>query len=279
MAPGLYVVATPIGNLGDLSPRAGELLRKADLVLCEDTRVTMRLMQHLGIRRRLMAYNDHNAPMVRPIVMEKLRASECVALVSDAGTPCISDPGFKLVREAADAGIAVRAVPGASAVLAALSIAGLPTDRFLFAGFLPPRQAARRSTLTGLAALDATLVFLESPGRLADMLADAAATLGQRQAAVARELTKLFEEVRRGPLEELAAHYAHEGQPKGEITVVIGPPSGDVATPADLDQRLRDALLEMRPRQAAAAVASATGLPVNRLYERILELRRLDEGG
>lgn len=278
LAAGLYVVATPIGNLGDLAPRAGDILCRADLVVCEDTRVTLRLLQYLKARRPLLAYNDHNAPAVRPRILEALAEGQTVALVSDAGTPCVSDPGFKLVRAAVEQGITVRAVPGPSAPLAALSIAGLPTDRFLFAGFLPARQAARRSALAELAALRATLLFLESPGRLAGFLEDAAEVLGPRQAAVTRELTKLYEEVRRGTLVELEAAYRDAQPPKGEITIVIGPPAEQAAAPADLDLRLRDALIEMPPRKAAAAVAEATGIPANQLYERILALRREDRG-
>jgi 16S rRNA (cytidine1402-2'-O)-methyltransferase len=277
LAPGLHVVATPIGNLGDLSPRAREVLAAADVVACEDTRVTGLLLHRLGERRRLVIYNDHNAPEVRPRLLAELAAGRTVALVSDAGTPCIADPGFKLVREAAAAGVPVRAVPGPSAVMAALSVAGLPTDRFFFAGFLPPRRAARRTALAELGAVPATLVLLEAPSRLAACLADAADVLGPREAAIARELTKLFEEVRRGDLATLAAAAAEAGPPKGEIVLVIGPPDPQAAKEA-LDQEEIDAALLLaartqRPRAAAAAVAATTGLPVNALYERLTRLR------
>ncbi len=275
--PGLYVVATPIGNLGDLSPRAGEVLAAADIVACEDTRVTGFLLHRLGARRSLVVYNDHNAPEVRPRLLAELTAGRSVALVSDAGTPCIADPGFKLVREAAAAGLPVRAVPGPSAVMAALSVAGLPTDRFMFAGFLPPRRAARRAALTELVAVPATLVLLEAPSRLAACLADAAEVLGPREAAIARELTKLFEEVRRGDLATLAAAAAETGPPKGEIVLVIAPPDRQAALEALDDEEVDAALVEaartQRPRAAAAAVAATTGLPVNQLYERLTRLR------
>ncbi len=270
------MVATPIGNLGDLTPRALEVLAGADVVACEDTRVTGLMLHRLGGRRNLIAYNDHNAPQVRPRLLAELGAGRTVALVSDAGTPCIADPGLKLVREAAAAGVAVRAVPGASAVMAALSVAGLPTDRFLFAGFLPPRRAARRAALAELAPVPATLVVLEAPGRLAACLADAAELLGPREAAIARELTKLFEEVRRGDLGTLAAAAAAAGPPKGEIVLVIGPPDARAAPTVDaaaVDAALAEAARTRRPRAAAAAVAATTGLPVNELYERLRQLR------
>ncbi len=275
--PGLYVVATPIGNLGDLSPRAKDVLAAADVVACEDTRVTGFLLHRLEARRSLVVYNDHNAPEVRPRLLAELAAGRSVALVSDAGTPCIADPGFKLVREAAAAGQAVRAVPGPSAVMAALSVAGLPTDRFMFAGFLPPRRTARRAALSELAAVPATLVLLEAPSRLAACLADAAEILGPREAAIARELTKLFEEVRRGDLAALASAAAEAGPPKGEIVLVIAPPDRQAAREALDDEEVDAALVEaartQRPRAAAAAVAATTGLPVNQLYERLTRLR------
>jgi 16S rRNA (cytidine1402-2'-O)-methyltransferase len=272
----LWVVATPIGNLGDLSPRARSVLEEADLVVCEDSRVTGGLLHKLGIKASLAVYNDHNAPEVRPHLLQRLNAGAAVALVSDAGTPCISDPGYRLVRAAHEAGIPVRAVPGPSAPAAALSIAGLPTDRFLFAGFLPPRTSARRSALDELAAVRATLVLLESGPRLAALLADAFAVLGPREAAVARELTKLHEEVRRGTLASLAAAYATAPAPKGEIVLLIGPPAATPAEAADegaVDRALLTALRDHRPRDAAALVAAASGLPANRLYRRIVELR------
>lgn len=276
--PGLWVVATPIGNLGDVTARARDVLAGADLVICEDTRITSRLMARIGARRPMVSYNDHNAPRVRPELLAKLRGGAALALVSDAGTPCISDPGFKLVRAALDEGMPVRAVPGPSSVTAALSIAGLPTDRFLFVGFLPPRTAARRAALDEIAQVRATLVILESPGRLAALLAAAAASLGTREAAIARELTKVFEEVRHGTLGELAAHYAAAAMPKGEIVVLIGPPASVAAASLeDVDARLGEALARLPPRRAAAEVAKATGRAANELYARVLERRRGDD--
>lgn len=274
LAPGLWVVATPIGNLGDVSRRAAAVLAEVDLVVCEDTRVTARLLAHLGLKRPLLAYNDHSAARLRPGLLDRLRQGQRLALVSDAGTPCISDPGYRLVREAQEAGLRVRAVPGPSAVLAALSIAGLPTDRFFFAGFLPPRTSARRQALAELATVPATLVFLESGPRLAAMLGDASAVLGRREAAVARELTKLFEEVRRGELANLATAYTAATTPKGEIVVVVGPPGvPPEIEPAALDAALLEAARTLQPRQAALQVGRACGLPSNRLYARLLELR------
>jgi 16S rRNA (cytidine1402-2'-O)-methyltransferase len=276
LAAGLYLVATPIGNLEDLTRRAERVLSTADIVACEDRRVTSRLMNRLGLRRPLALYHEHNAQAARPELLGRLQAGESVALVSDAGTPAISDPGFKLVRAALDQGSAVYPVPGPSAVLAALVASGLPTDRFLFQGFLPPRSAARRRVLAELAPVPATLVLFESPQRLGAMLADATAVLGSRQAAVARELTKLHEEHRGGTLAELAAHYAAAGPPKGEAVVVIGPPVADDDAPGDaeVDRLLRAALDAEKPRRAAADVAAVTGRSANELYRRALALAR-----
>jgi 16S rRNA (cytidine1402-2'-O)-methyltransferase len=274
-APGLYVVATPIGNLEDITVRALRVLATADLVLCEDTRVTGKLLHHLGTRATaLLPYHEHNAARVRPQVLARLEAGAVVALVSDAGTPLVSDPGYKLVREAAALGIPVVPVPGASAMLAALCAAGLPTDRFLFQGFLPAKPGARRRTLEELAAVPATLVLFESAQRLPAMLAEAAEVLGGRDAAVARELTKLHEEVRRDRLDRLAEHYAAAGAPRGEVVVVIGPPE-EAAAPSDeaVEAALREALQTEKPRAAAARVAAATGLPANELYRRVLAFR------
>jgi len=274
--PGLYLVATPIGNLEDLTARAERVLRRADRLVCEDRRVTSRLLRHLGIARPLDLYHEHNAQAARPRLLERLRAGESVALMSDAGTPAISDPGYKLVREAVAAGVPVHPIPGASAVLAGLIASGLPTDRFLFAGFLPPRPAARRRALSELGAVPATLVLFEAPQRLAASLADAAAVLGEREAAVARELTKLHEEVRRGSLPALAAAYAVEGAPRGELVIVVAPPAERPVERDDalVDELLRAALRAAKPRAAAGEVAAATGRSANVLYRRALLLTR-----
>jgi len=275
LAPGLHVAATPIGNLGDVTLRLLDALAAADLVACEDTRVTEKLLGRYGIAAKLLPYHEHNAAAMRPRLLAALAAGQAVLLVSDAGTPLISDPGFKLVRDAIEAGHPVIALPGPSAVTAALSIAGLPTDRFLFAGFLSSKSAARRTAIAELAPIQATLVLLESPARLAESLADLAAGLGPRPAAVTRELTKRFEEVRRGTLAELAAHYADAGPPKGEITLVIGPPAA--AAPAetvDIDDALRAAMEKFRLSEAVALVAAETGLPRKTVYARALALGR-----
>jgi 16S rRNA (cytidine1402-2'-O)-methyltransferase len=273
---GLAIVATPIGNAADITLRALSVLRGADLILCEDTRVSGKLMAMYGIPTRRMAYNDHNGDRVRPQVIERLRRGERVALISDAGMPLVSDPGFKLVREALAASLPVTVVPGASAPLAALALSGLPSDRFFFAGFLPNKSSARRDELAALAAVPATLIFFESPRRLAETLADMAAVLGDRPAAVARELTKLFEEVRRGTLAELAAHYAAAGPPRGEIVILLGPPEAAAAVPetgaGSLDDLLRAALAGSSLRDAAASVAAATGLRRRDVYARALAL-------
>ncbi len=273
-APGLYVTATPIGNLADISFRAIEVMRAADLVVCEDTRVTGKLLSHYGIATPMLAYYDHNAAKVRPRILARLGRGEVVVLVSDAGTPLVSDPGYKLVAAALAAGVAVLPVPGPSAVTAALSIAGLPTDRFLFVGYLPGRRAARRKELVELRAWRATLVALESPRRLPAALADMAEVLGPRPAAVAREMTKRFEEVRRGTLAELAALYRESGPPKGEAVVVVGPAEDEPVRAADIDAALEAALATMGVRDAAALVATATGAPRREVYARALALGR-----
>ena len=274
--PGLYLVATPIGNAADITLRALALLNHANLVACEDSRVSGPLLKRYGIATPLFPYHEHNAAKVRPQLIEKLKGGAVVALVSDAGTPLVNDPGYKLVRTCIEEGVAVTALPGASAVLAGLSLSGLPTDRFLYAGFPPPKQAARRKWLAELGGIPATLVLLESAQRLADSLADMAAVLGPaREAAVARELTKKFEEVRRGSLAELAAHYAESGPPRGEITLVIGPPDDAAkAESIDLDAALRDALGRFRLSEAVAAVAAETGLPRKAVYARALALSK-----
>jgi len=273
LAPGLYVVATPIGNLRDITLRALDVLAGADLVLAEDTRVTGKLLSAFDLSARLERHDEHAAERARPRALAALAEGQRVALVTDAGTPLVSDPGYRLVREAAAAGHPVFAIPGASALLAGLSIAGLPTDRFLFAGFPPPKSAARRTFLEELAGLRATLVFFEGGSRLAASLADMAAVLGEREAAVCRELTKLHETVVRGPLSALAGDPRFEA-PKGEIVVLVGPGRETQASAADADAALRDALTRLRPAEAAAEVAKALGLPRRDLYRRAMELKR-----
>lgn len=276
---GLYLVATPIGNAADITLRALDILKRADVVACEDTRLTGKLLARHGIRARLTPYHDHNAERARPALLERLSRGNSVALVSDAGTPLLSDPGYKLVKACRDAGLTVTAAPGASAAVTALILSGLPTDRFLFAGFLPPKQAARTKVLTELASVPATLVFFESPARLAASLADMAKVLGARPAAIARELTKLYEEVRRGTLAELADHYAKSGAPKGEVVVVVGGPIAPARPQAaDLDERIRQALAQESVRDAASRVAAETGLPRRDVYARALALANRAKG-
>lgn len=272
------IVATPIGNLGDLSPRAAAALRAADVVLCEDTRTTARLLAHAGVRARTEALHEHNEAARVPALLDQLRAGKRIALVSDAGTPLVSDPGYRLVRAAVAAGLPVGAVPGANAAVLALVLSGLPPQPFLFLGFPPPRQAARRAALARLrgierAGLAATLIWHEAPHRLAETLADLADALGPRPAAVARELTKRFEEVRRGTLPDLAAHYATEAA-RGEITLVVGPAPEEAADEDALDARLREALAGHSVKDAAVLVAGALGLPRKVVYARALELAR-----
>lgn len=276
LTPGLYVVATPIGNLGDVTLRALAVLRGADLLACEDTRVTSRLLARHGIRKTMTPYHDANADQARPRLLAQLRDGARIALVSDAGTPLISDPGYKLVREAVAAGVAVVPIPGPSSVLAALMVAGLPTDRFFFVGFLPSRHGQRVRALEEVRGVPATLVVLESTHRLAESLADMAAALGPREAVVARELTKRFEETVRGPLDVLAARYAAAGDPKGEVVVVIAPPSGEaeVVDDATVDAMLAAELVTLRAADAAALVAQRTGRPRREVYARALALRR-----
>jgi len=273
-APGLYLVATPIGNLGDITARGTALLASADLIACEDSRVTGRLLSLLGLPARpLLPYHEHNAEKVRPVLMAKLKAGAVVALVSDAGMPLLSDPGYRLVQDCLAEAVPVTSLPGAAAALVALQLSGLPCHRFLFEGFLPARTQARRRQLQELAPIPATLIFYESPQRLADSLADMRDVLGERNAAVARELTKLHEEVRRGTLAELAAHYTEKGPPKGELAVVVGPPAPVApATEEDIDRALATALETMSPRDAAAAVAAAQGHPRRAVYARALVL-------
>ncbi|MHA1536530.1 MAG: 16S rRNA (cytidine(1402)-2'-O)-methyltransferase [Alphaproteobacteria bacterium] len=276
--PGLYIVATPIGNLRDVTLRALDILAAADVIAAEDTRITGRLLKAYGIETASIPYHDHNAARARPGLMARLEGGAIVALVSDAGTPLISDPGFKLVEACVQAGISVYAAPGASALLAGLGVAGLPTDRFYFAGFLPPKQAARRKALDEIALVPGTLIFYESARRLAASLADMAAVLGERRASVARELTKRFEEVVRGSLGELAARYAGSGPPKGEIVIVVGPPARNEVSELEIDRALLAALDGASVKDAAADVAAAFGLPRRRLYERALVLSGKGKG-
>jgi 16S rRNA (cytidine1402-2'-O)-methyltransferase len=272
LAGGLYVVATPIGNLGDITLRALATLAGADLIACEDTRVTHKLLDRYGITTPLTAYHDHNAAKARPALLRRLAEGASVALVSDAGTPLVSDPGYKLVGAAQEAGHAVTALPGPSALLAALTVAGLPTDQFLFAGFLPPKQAARQARIAELKAIPATVVLFETGPRLAATLADLAAGLGPRDAAVCRELTKLHEEIRRGDLNTLAQG-ADAGESRGEIVLVIGPPpASDQPSAADTEALLREALTRSSLKDAVAEIAEATGAPRRQLYQRALEL-------
>jgi 16S rRNA (cytidine1402-2'-O)-methyltransferase len=274
LAPGLHIVATPIGNLGDITLRALAALAGADLIACEDTRVTRKLLDRYAIATPLTPYHDHNAAQARPALLRRLAEGAAIALVSDAGTPLISDPGFKLVRAAHDAGHPVTTLPGASSLLAALAVAGLPTDQFLFAGFLPPKAAARRSRIAELGRIRATLVLFETGPRLTATLADLAAGLGPREATVCRELTKLHEEIRRGDLETLAQNCA-ASELRGEIVLVIGPPSAPVEVSlSDADALLRQALARVSLKDAVGEVAEATGLPRRELYQRALALAK-----
>ena len=275
---GLHLVATPIGHLGDCSPRALETLEQADLVLCEDTRVTGKLLKLKGVERSLQPYHEHNAARMRPRVLDHLARGESVALASDAGTPLVSDPGYKLVRDVIDAGHEVLAVPGPSAALAALVVSALPTDRFLFGGFLPPRSSARRRAIDELSSVPATLVWFESARRLAASLADLADVLGPRPAAIARELTKAFEEVRRGSLTELAREIADEKTPRGEIVIVVGPPGAGDAVQSDeaVEEALREALETMGPSAAATMIAKMTDRSRKELYQKALMIRGED---
>jgi 16S rRNA (cytidine1402-2'-O)-methyltransferase len=277
---GLHIAATPIGNLGDITLRALEALAGADVIACEDTRVTRKLLDRYGIETPLTPYHDHNAAEARPKILGRLAAGESVVLVSDAGTPLVSDPGFKLVAAVREAGHLVTTLPGASSTLAALTVAGLPTDRFFFEGFLPPKEGARRTRIAELARIPATLVLFESGPRLGASLADLAEGLGPREAAVCRELTKLHEEVRPATLTELARHYASEAETRGEIVLVIAPPSDDAKPDAgELDALLRQALVRVSVKDAVSEVATATGLPRRDVYQRALSLAKEDDDG
>ncbi|HEX8388058.1 MAG TPA: 16S rRNA (cytidine(1402)-2'-O)-methyltransferase [Sphingomonas sp.] len=272
LEPGLYIVATPIGNLGDLSPRAADVLSRADVVAVEDSRVTGKLLNHLGVKRPMTPYHDHNAEGVRPGLVARM-GTQAVALVSDAGTPLISDPGYKLVRDARAAGRHVVTVPGPCAAVAALTLAGLPTDRFFYLGFLPAKAQARAQAIAEVAAVRATLVLYESGPRLGQCLQALADGLGPREAAVAREITKRFEEAVTGTLPELAARY-EDAPPKGEIVIVVAPPGDPApATELDADEALREALTRLPASKAAGEVAKALGLDRRALYARAMELK------
>lgn len=271
LSPGLYIVATPIGNLGDLTRRAADALARCDLIACEDTRVTAKLLRHLEVSRPLRRYDDHSSAEDRARLIEVMR-DQAVVLVSDAGTPLVSDPGYRLVREAREAGVTVTSLPGPSAPVMALTLSGLPSDRFLFAGFLPNKDKARREVLEELASVRATLVFFETAPRLTRSLEAIGDVLPGREAAVARELTKLYEECRSGSPAALVDHYETH-PPKGEIVLLVGPPGEVAPSEADADVLLREALKTEKASQAAAQVAKATGLDRKTLYARAMELR------
>jgi len=279
-ALGLYFVATPIGNLRDITLRALDVLGAVDVIACEDTRHTGKLTTAHGIKTRLTSYHDHNATRVRPRLLERLRQGESIALVSDAGTPLISDPGYRLLIEAIEADIPVTTLPGPSSILAALTLAGLPTDRFLYLGFAPNRSGARRRYFEPFASTDASIVLLESPKRLAKCLADLLAVFGDRDIAIARELTKLHEEVLRDRLSALAEHFAGAPAPRGELVVVIGPPEPGSEEPPDqehVDALLRDGLENEKPSAVASRLANETGLPRRQLYQRAVALKKSSE--
>ena len=271
---GLYIVATPIGNLRDITLRALDTLQAADEVLAEDTRVARRLLDAHNVRAKLSPYHDHNGAKRRPEILDKLADGAAIALISDAGTPMVSDPGWKLSRDALEAGHKVIPVPGASALLAGLVASGMPSDRFMFCGFLPPKSGARKKTAAEFAAVPGTLVFYETGPRLADSLRDLADVYGgARQAAVSRELTKLFEETRRGALQDLADHYAEHGPPKGEIVLLVGPPEKTVASDEEIDAALLEALKSQSVKQAAAEIAARFDRAKRDIYQRALTLK------
>jgi 16S rRNA (cytidine1402-2'-O)-methyltransferase len=273
LSPGLYIVATPIGNLADVTLRALATLAAADLILAEDTRVSRTLLSRYGIETPLSPYHEHNAAEARPRALRRIAEGQALALVSDAGTPLISDPGYRLVAEAVAMGLAVTAAPGPSAALTALCVAAAPSDRFFFEGFLPPKRAARRERINALAAVPGALIFYEAPGRVAETLADLALELGPRPAAVARELTKLHEEVRRGALDKLAGEYAVKEAPRGEIVIVVGAVEARPQIADDaLDQEIVELLAKLSVKDAAAAIAARHGLPRRQVYARALAI-------
>jgi 16S rRNA (cytidine1402-2'-O)-methyltransferase len=273
LAAGLYILATPIGNARDVSLRALETLKGCDVIAAEDTRVTSKLLSIHGISKPLIPYNDHNGQEMRPKILARIEQGQAVALVSDAGTPLVSDPGYKLVRDAIAAGVPIVALPGPSAVLVGLTLSGLPSDRFLFAGFLPSRSGERKNALEELKGVAATLIFFESAQRLSESLAAMADVLGDRPCAMTRELTKLHEEVRRGSLRELAAHYETAGAPKGEVTLLVGPPLEAAPDIAKIDAALKAALAFMPVKAAADMLAGLTDAPRKQIYARALELK------
>ncbi|WP_328598370.1 16S rRNA (cytidine(1402)-2'-O)-methyltransferase [Pontixanthobacter gangjinensis] len=271
LLPGLYIVATPIGNLGDITVRAADILRRCDAVACEDTRVTGKLTKHLGISTKLIRYNDHSGERERVRLVESMH-SQAIALVSDAGTPLISDPGYRLVRDARDAGVAVTTLPGACAAIAGLTLSGLPNDRFLFAGFIPNKDKARREAFLDVAQVDATLIFYETGPRLVKSLEALSELLPDRMVSVAREITKLHEECRSGPAARLADHYT-DYPAKGEIVLMVAPPAELETSDDDVDLLLKDALKTDKASQAAGKVAKATGRDRKQLYARAMEIR------
>jgi 16S rRNA (cytidine1402-2'-O)-methyltransferase len=271
LSPGLHVVATPIGNMGDITLRALSTLAAAETVLCEDTRMSGKLMERFAIRTRLSPYHEHNAQKVRPQILERLTQGAAIALISDAGMPLVSDPGYRLVKEAVELGIPVTACPGPSAVLTGLALSGLPTDRFLFAGFVPQKQGERTRLFAEFARLKATLIFFESPHRIIETLDDLAAALPGRRVAVTRELTKLHEEVLRGTAEEIAAELSARATVKGEITLLVGPPEGEEeVSAADLEAAITEALSAMPASKAASEVAKRFNLNRSDIYQIIL---------
>ncbi|MBR1777422.1 MAG: 16S rRNA (cytidine(1402)-2'-O)-methyltransferase [Alphaproteobacteria bacterium] len=275
---GLYLVATPIGNLGDISARATDVLTAADIIACEDTRNTKKLLTLLGITNKsLTAYHEYNADKVRPSILKRLRNNEMIALVSDAGTPLISDPGYRLVQDCIDQNIYVTAIPGASAVLTALQLSGLPSHRFLFEGFLPPKTAARQKELALLADIPATLIFYEAPQRLQETLRDMAFVLGNRKAAVVRELTKKFEQTVRGTLLELQAYYQENGAPKGEIVLVVSPAEQKQFSSDEINTMLEKALMSMNVKEASSFIANQTGKAKKEIYQMALKIKHASE--
>ena len=279
LAPGLYVVSTPIGNLGDITLRAIQTLASAEIVLAEDKRVSKVLLAHFGISTPLKSYHEHNAEAMRPDIIARLKQGAAIALISDAGTPLISDPGYKLVDTALDEGLAVTPIPGASAILAALVAAGLPTDRFFFEGFLPTRANERKRRIRALETIPGTLVFFEAPHRVIETLDDLASVLGMRMAAVARELTKRYETIRRGPLVDLAREFAAEASPRGEVVLIVGPPSAsdDAMSDETIDARLELAMKTLSAKDASAVVAADLGLPKRQVYARAIALQQVNK--